>query len=720
MRKALLPMLLVAACAAHAQVDEAIPRDLIEQRIEIAAERLGDNADVDLTNLFEVLVERYRDPLDLNRASAEELAELNLLNDVQIGALLAHVDRTGRMLSLYELQTINGFDPATIALIRPFVTVREDAGRSSASLKEILKNGDHELWVRSIYGLEKRRGFAWENGGLGRDYYDPDGDPLPDYDDPAVLDSLRRNNRLYLGPSYKLYTRYRFRYRQNISFGITAEKDEGEEFFTGTQPDGFDFYSAHLFLRNMGRVKAVAVGDFQAQFGQGLTYWSGLAFASKSSFTMNIKRNATGLSPYTSVNENLFLRGGGATIDLGGNLELTAFYSDRALDANVSGVDTLESGVQNETFTSFQEDGFHRTYRELEKKDAIHEQSFGGHLRYRERSWSVGATAVRSTFDTELTRNLQPYNQFEFNGQDVTNVGVDWNVLRRNATWFGEVARTANGGMAWLTGALVALDRSVSLSMLYRDYQRDFQDIYSVGFSEGGRATNERGLYTGIEVRPSREWSFNAYFDQWRFPWLRYQTDAPSSGYETLGQVTWRPQRGFELYVRARFQKRQRNTRDDVPGVDPLVDVDQSNYRFNATYKVSESVSLRTRVEAVDYRRTNEPVEHGFIIYQDLVHRPLRSKVEITLRAALFETDSYDARVYAYESDLIGVFSIPPYYGRGMRWYAMLRFKPLRRVDVWLRYGAWLYNDQDRISSGLQEIAGDRRSDLKMQVRVRF
>ena len=720
MRKAFLPMLLVAACAAHAQVDEAIPRDLIEQRIEIAAERLGDNADVDLTNLFEVLVDRYRDPLDLNRASAEELAELNLLNDVQIGALLAHVDRTGRMLSLYELQTINGFDPATIALIRPFVTVREDAGRSSASLKEILKNGDHELWVRSIYGLEKRRGFAWENGGLGRDYYDPDGDPLPDYDDPAVLDSLRRNNRLYLGPSYKLYTRYRFRYRQNISFGITAEKDEGEEFFTGTQPDGFDFYSAHLFLRNMGRVKAVAVGDFQAQFGQGLTYWSGLAFASKSSFTMNIKRNATGLSPYTSVNENLFLRGGGATIDLGGNLELTAFYSDRALDANVSGVDTLESGVQNETFTSFQEDGFHRTYRELEKKDAIHEQSFGGHLRYRKRSWSMGATAVRSTFDTELSRNLQPYNQFEFNGQDVTNVGVDWNVLRRNATWFGEVARTANGGMAWLTGVLVALDRSVSLSLLYRDYQRDFQDIYSVGFSEGGRATNERGLYTGIEVRPSREWSFNAYFDQWRFPWLRYQTDAPSSGYETLGQVTWRPQRGFELYVRARFQKRQRNTRDDVPGVDPLVDVDQSNYRFNATYKVSESVSLRTRVEAVDYRRTDEPVEHGFIIYQDLVHRPLRSKVEITLRAALFETDSYDARVYAYESDLIGVFSIPPYYGRGMRWYAMLRFKPLRRVDVWLRYGAWLYNEQDRISSGLQEIAGDRRSDLKMQVRVRF
>ncbi|MBK6540503.1 MAG: hypothetical protein IPG10_04295 [Flavobacteriales bacterium] len=94
--------------------------------------------------------------------------------------------------------------------------------------------------------------------------------------------------------------------------------------------------------------------------------------------------------------------------------------------------------------------------------------------------------------------------------------------------------------------------------------------------------------------------------------------------------------------------------------------------------------------------------------------------VELTLRAALFDTDSYDARLYAYENDLIGVFSIPPYYGRGMRWYAMVRLTPLRRVDVWVRYGAFIFQDQDRISSGLQEISGDTRSDLKLQVRWRF
>lgn len=143
------------------------------------------------------------------------------------------------------------------------------------------------------------------------------------------MDSLRQNSKVYLGSPWKLYTRYRFQYRRNISFGVTAEKDEGEEFFKGTQKQGFDFYSAHLFLRDIGPVKALALGDFQAQFGQGLVFSSGLSFSRKSAYTMNIKRNAVGLAPYASVNENQFLRGAGITMDLGKRLEGTAFISHK-------------------------------------------------------------------------------------------------------------------------------------------------------------------------------------------------------------------------------------------------------------------------------------------------------------------------------------------------------------------------------------------------------
>jgi hypothetical protein len=707
---------------ALAQVD-GVPRDVIEQRIEAAVEQLGGDNDVDLSNLFQVLVDHYNDPLDLNRADAQDLSALMLLNDVQVSSLLSHIQRNGRLLSIYELQTINGWDAATINLIRPFVTVRESQLGARASFKEIMKQATNELTLRSTMNIEERKGFMDRSNPFGREYTDPGGEPLPDFGNTGVRDSLRANSKVYLGSPFRVYTRYRFRYRQNISLGFTAEKDEGEEFFKGSQ-SSYDFLSAHLFVRDLGRLKAVAIGDYSAQFGQGLTFWNGLAFAAKSSFSLNVKRNAVGLAPYTSVNENLFMRGAAATFALSRKLELTGFFSNKRIDANVSTIptanDSLDTNIQDAVFSSFIEDGFHRTASELNKKDAIGEQVIGGHLRWKERAWSIGATAARVDYDATLTRDLKPYNQFEFQGAGNTTMGADWNVIWRSITWFGEAARSSNGGMAMNTGLLAALDKRVSMSLLFRDYGRDFHGLYSVAFAESTNPWNERGLFTGLEIRPNRKWQINAYVDQFRFPWLRYLTNAPSGGTDWLAQVNWRPNRQVEIYARVRQQVRSRNTAFDVSGIDPLVPLQQTNYRVNVSAKVSKSLSLRTRIETVDFQRGSAPLQHGFLMYQDLVHRPLRSPLELTARFALFESGGYDARVYAYENDLIGVFSIPAYYGRGIRWYGMARLTPLRRVDVWIRYGAWIYRDQTVISSGLQEVNGPVRSDLKVQLRYQF
>lgn len=716
-------VLCVCTITSNAQVDN-VPRDVIEQRIEAAAEQVGGDADVDLTGLFQVLTDHYNDPIDLNSATAQDLSSLMLLNDVQISSLLQHIRRNGKLQSIYELQAINGWDVNTINLVRPFVNVRENALGSTASLKEMLKQGGHEVTVRSTMNIEERKGYMDRDNLFGKDYYDPDGEPLPDFTNDIVRDSLRTNSKVYLGSPYRIYTRYRFRYRQNVSFGFTAEKDEGEQFFKGSQPDGYDFYSGHLFVRNIGRLKALAIGDYSAQFGQGLTFWNGLAFASKSSFSLNVKRNGVGLAPYTSVNENLYMRGAAATFALAERWEATGFFSTKRIDGNItsigSGTDSLGTNIEDLAFSSFQEDGFHRTTNEMEKRSSIGEKIIGGHLRYRTSTFSMGATAAHVAFDATLQRNTSPYNQFDFQGKENTTMGTDWNLLYRNLTWFGEVARSANGGMAMNTGVLIALDKRVSLSLLYRDYGRDYHGLYSVAFAEGTNPWNERGVFTGIEIRPNRKWQMNAYVDRFSFPWLRYLTDAPSSGFDWLAQVNWRPSKKVEVYARARHQDKAKNTAEDVDGIDPLVRAEQTNYRVNVSCKVSNSVSLRTRVETVDYQRGSAPLQHGFLLYQDIVHRPLKSPVELTARFALFETGSYDARIYAYENDLIGVFSIPAYYGRGVRWYGMARMTPLRRVDVWVRYGAWIYRDVDRISSGLQEVAGNVRSELKFQVRWTF
>lgn len=725
MKRALLVLATWCACLAAAQAQRDISpelRDMIEQRLSAVAEQTAEGSDVDLSELADQLLDRLNDPIDLNHTTAAELGSLHLLSDLEIAAILDHIRRFGKFISIYELQAVDGLDLGTLELIRPFVMVSGE-GSSRTPLKTMLTKGRHEVLLRSQINIEQRRGF------LGRDpfnspYRYASGAPLPNVSDPAVMDSLRRNNKVYLGSPWKLYTRYRYQYRRNIDFGITGEKDEGEEFFKGTQKQGFDFYSAHLFLRDIGPFKAVALGDYQAQFGQGLTFSSGLSFARKSAYTMNIDRNAPGLFPYASVNENQFLRGAGATMGLGKRFEGTAFISHKKYDANVvASVDTSFGGTDPDlvTFSSFQEDGYHRTYAELAKKNALDEFIYGGHLQYRGSRAQVGATAAQVTFGHALDKtNVQPYNQFEFLGKTNTTYGLDWKVPYRNIVWFGEAAHSAGGGSAGVTGLLAALDKRFSLALLYRDLQRNFHGLYSSAFAEGSSPWNERGLYTGIEIKPTRQWVFNAYFDQFAFPWLRYQTNGPSDGYEALGQLTWTPSRGVQLYAKARRQVKPRNTGEALPGVLPLVDTRQDNFRFNASYRVSQDVTLHTRVEHVQYRQGAEKPQQGFLVYQDLVHRPMRGKLEFTGRIMLFSTDSYDARLYAFESDVPGVFSLPPIYGRGMRWYAMLRWSVARHIDLWARYGATLYTDRDVITSGLQEIAGSRRSDLKMELRLKF
>ncbi|MCB0771208.1 MAG: helix-hairpin-helix domain-containing protein, partial [Flavobacteriales bacterium] len=121
------------------------------------------------TNLFEVLTDHYKNPIDLNHTDLEELNALLLLTDVQVSALIQHFRRFGKFLSIYELQTVDGFDPATIELIRPFVTVRENPLASKAGFKEILTHGSNELLFRSTMNVESRKGFMDRSNPFGKD-----------------------------------------------------------------------------------------------------------------------------------------------------------------------------------------------------------------------------------------------------------------------------------------------------------------------------------------------------------------------------------------------------------------------------------------------------------------------------------------------------------------------------------------------------------------------
>jgi hypothetical protein len=69
---------------------------------------------------------------------------------------------------------------------------------------------------------------------------------------------------------------------------------------------------------------------------------------------------------------------------------------------------------------------------------------------------------------------------------------------------------------------------------------------------------------------------------------------------------------------------------------------------------------------------------------------------------------------------LLYVYSIPFYYDRGSRFYAMVQYRVRKGIDIWLRYSQTLYSNVNVISSGLDEIDGNTKSEVKMQLRLEF
>jgi len=442
---------------------------------------------------------------------------------------------------------------------------------------------------------------------------------------------------------------------------------------------------------------------------------------SKGVNTMNIKRDAPVLKAYTGADENNFLRGAGVTLQLNDLLELTAFASSRTRDANLLQSDTLDQEEITQQFSSFQSSGFHRTQAELEDEKSLRQNTVGARLAFAKSNFKVALNGLFDRFDKSLDRSIVPYNQFFFRGQQIANASIDYSYLFRNFNFFGETATSSNGRVATTNGLLMTLDRNVDFSILYRHFPKDYNALNAnpLGETTGGR--NETGLYFGTIVRFNQHWRFNAYFDTWRHPWLRFGVDAPSIGHEYRARVTYYLKRKLTAFAELRMEVKEHNAPDPEARFDYLVKRKLLQSRIQVNAQLNKTIELRSRVDAGFYDNGfNSERETGFAVYQDIIYKPTDFPLSFTSRFALFDTDSFNMRFYAYENDLLYSFSIPAYFGRGYRFYLNLRYRGIRNLSLELRYARTKFTDREDIGSGVNEILGSVRTDIKAQVSYRF
>ena len=628
--------------------------------------------DEEESDLLDILDNLKRNPYDLNKVTLTQLENLPFMNSIIAKNIIEYRKKNKAFKSKRVLLKIDGVTKELYEKIKIYLIVKQSTGDilidengGMSTAKELSRKSDLQGRLRSrmLQDLQPKAGYL---------------------------------SKKYEGSRIKIYTQLNAKYVKagyKLEGNITFEKDAGEKNIT-------DFTSAFLEVSDVRFIKKFIAGDYTLNFGQGLTMWSLQAFSKGIDAVNPIKKKGKGTDGYGSVNEVQFFRGGSAEIGLN-DFQFNMFYSDNYYDAS--------SNISKENISSFYYDGYHRTTSEIERKNSVKEKLAGGRVTFQRGSMNLGATFWTSSFSKPVIPDSVK-KLLKFSGTKADMTGVDYDFILKNVNFFGEFSRSQSGAIANINGLRITFFKIADLLFAYRNYPEDFAPVHSFGFSEKGETYNERGFYAGIAFRPVKGLIVNGYFDQYKFPYRTYFNTVPVSGNDFLANIEWKAAKGFILNLKYKNENKEeaRNTKDDSGREIKKTDNrNQLNIRTGFIYQASNTLRFRNRFEYVNIDYQNYGGNNkGYLFYSDIRIIPFPGIIMDT-RFIFFDTDDYDSRIYEFESDIQGVMSNIPLYGKGRRWYLLLKYKPFSFLGLSAKYAETFYSGVKSIGSGNDKINGD-------------
>ena len=625
----------------------------------LSDEELSPDAIEELADLYESI---HASPLNINTATREELSMLPFLTDRQIEDIHAYIYLHGPMLTLGELQLTGSMDYNTRRMLRHFVYAGPvPPEKEKLKLSDVLKYGRRELAGRLDIPLYRRDGFR--------------------YHSPRELE--RYPNRAYRGGRLQHNLRYSFNWHNRIRLGITADKDAGEK--------GYDFLSPYFYLKDMGVLKELALGNFKAQLGQGLLMGGGFSVGKTMSLS-SMSRQTQGLKPHSSTQEYGYLRGAG--LALGRNhTTFTIMAASTPMDATIKG---------DSAISSFKEDGYHRTPLELSKKQNVTLHTLAANVRYSFRGLQYGVTA--------LYENLSlPYKG---NGS-FKGVSADVSLNRSKYSLSAELS-FLNKKPAVIASQTFRLPKGWNLNTVFRHYSPHYLALHSNAMAEGG-VQNETGLLTGLN-HTSRNLKLSGYADLFMHPQPRYGASAPSNGMDLRMETQWRAGKRDALYATARYKAKQK----DCKYTGQLEYLLTGRYRLRWIHSFRNGTELGTQLFYVRYDAIAEPISNGFALTENISRSFLKESLNANLTIAAFYTQSYDSRISVYESGLRYSYNFMSLYGKGGRLAVTIKYKPSDAVQLNIKAGGTYYLDRDGIGSAQQRIDSNHKEDISLQMIVKF
>ncbi len=648
-----IPVLLLIVTPAYIlpQIDTSSADVVIENLLDdVTVEK----EDSEVFELFENLID---DPIKINSASVQDILRIPFLNYTEAQTIINYRKKVKIINSADQLLEISNISTEQIQRILPFISFENNSTSVFKSFSEQLSFIKLNFRSRVIQDLQIRNGFS---------------------------------NNSFLGSPQKLYNRLKLIYPGKMNIGVLFEKDAGETSVS-------DFSSFNFSVKNLSFINNLTIGDYLIEFGQGLAIWSPYGFSKGSDAVGTSSRNARGIIPYTSSEENNFMRGAAVNFSIL-NISLSAFFSSHKIDASI---DTATDKINSIII-----DGYHRTENEIRKKDALGENIFGMKLsRLFDDNLHIGFLYYKSSYDHFFSNpSLSNRKTFQYFSTSYSSVISKLCII-------GETAFYDNA-VSTINIADFSVDKNITLVFSYRNFSASFISMKGNAFGEKGIAQGESGFYTGLRFRTALG-TFNLYYDQFKFPPSASANEFTKGGRDFLIFFNHKILKDTE--IRIRYKNERKETEAVVNNENGLINKLSQNIRLEAVYKISSKLKFKTRFEFVNiFFEKNMSKEKGYLVFQDASFQP-NENLTFLGRIIFFQTDSYESRVYEFENDIPGVMTNPSLFGEGNKWYLIVKYKTQFGFSLSLKYSELYKPFVKSIGSGNSEIQGGLDNKLSFQ-----
>lgn len=551
--------------------------------------------------IMEELIEIAQNPINLNQTTANELSRLHFLSDEQIDAILLY-QYLHPFQDIYELQLIHCLKDYEIRDLMFFVYVGEANEQKNMYFREVFHYAKHEITLRTD----------------ARNIEDFEGDPM--------YGKLR----------------YRFNYQNRVMAGVTIGRTPGATW------ENID-YGGFIELRDMGPMKRIVAGNYQAHFGYGLVIGSPFK-RGKTAYIQSTATTDEGLKKFGSVGDSYnYFHGVGATAKVSSWADVSAFYS-------------LREGKE-------------------EWNHVVGVNATGRWNRLK-----VGITAVENIHQPTPDPSLKGSELV--NTQAVMGVNARWN--QGKVDIWGELATSQGNqwGIGGIAGIRYTPISDINLLAIYRYYSPYFDNIYANALCSWTRMRDEHGGYFGVEYNRLKNWQLLAFGDVWK------------SGFETMAQADFIPQKDYRMHTRFRVKRKDEK--------------DTYSLRWNMVYEFGQW-KMKTQADG-NLVQTNNALTYGWSLLQDVEYRFSQVPIVLQLRAQAFDAQEWNNRVYIYENDVLYAYAIPFVYGLGGRFWLNARYKINDIFSLYLRVSETIYQN----AWAMEHDKKSTRTDVHTLLRIKL